>query len=73
MAALCRPDTVTHGAMEVALLFRESQMFIRCDAGRVDRLESVQPVRGFTMTIQVRLGSDSSLSSARKRLRGPSV
>ena len=33
MAALCRPDTVTHGVIEVALLFQESQMFIRCDAG----------------------------------------
>ena len=33
--ALCHPDTVTHGAMEVALLLRESQVFIRCDTRRV--------------------------------------
>ena len=32
--ALCRPDTVTHGVVEVALLFQESQIFIRCDTGR---------------------------------------
>ena len=42
MATLCRPDAVPHNAMEVALLFQGSQMFIRCDVGRVDHLEAVQ-------------------------------